>query len=341
MKPEALPPVPTVAPFSEPSAGRWRWVVGSLAGLFLGGVFLLAVWGKALDVVLFAETIEAEHLAFELFGISITPALLAWVALGLEAAVGFALVLNLRRWWVLVPTTGLVIFFMFLTGRAYVAYLQGKEPDHGSCGCFGNLFDHTPTEAFWRDFGLMVPPLVLAWLGRPRGPLPWRRLLSVLVLTGGALVFATQAPDLPLDDLATRLKPGVLVKEVCAGRGEDQVCLTGPVVAPWLEEGTWIVVLADLHDETFADAVGERLDEFLAWTGDPDNPGLLVLHSGEKEEETAFKFRSRMPPLDLLPAPKPLLRPLYRTLPRTFVIEDGRVIRTWAGFPPLNEVWTR
>ena len=65
---------------------------------------------------------------------------------------------------------------------------------------------------------------------------------------------------------------------------------------------------------------------------------IYVLHSGKKDEEQAFAFRSGMPPLEYRPVPRALVRPLYRTLPRTFVVEDGRVTRTFSGFPPLSEI---
>ena len=31
------------------------------------------------------------------------------------------------------------------------------------CGCFGNLVQRTPAEAFWQDLLLLVPPLLLAF----------------------------------------------------------------------------------------------------------------------------------------------------------------------------------
>ena len=74
-----------------------------------------------------------------------------------------------------VPTAALVVFFLFLTGRAYVRHLQGIEPET-SCGCFGNLVQRTPAEAFWGDMLLMVPALALAFLARDRGPWPRARL---------------------------------------------------------------------------------------------------------------------------------------------------------------------
>jgi hypothetical protein len=37
-------------------------------------------------------------------------------------------------------------------------------------------------------------------------------------------------------------------------------------------------------------------------------------------------------------APPALLRPLYRRLPRAFEVQDGRVVRTYRGMPPLDQV---
>jgi hypothetical protein len=36
---------------------------------------------------------------------------------------------------------------------------------------------------------------------------------------------------------------------------------------------------------------------------------------------------------EVVEVPAPVLRPLYRTLPRSFDLEDGRVTRTWEGLP--------
>ena len=202
---------------------RWTAIVGTLAGLFLGGVFLYAVWGKALDISAFAESIQLEGLGFWL-----SADVLAYLVIALEAAIGMALLLDMRRLWVLIPTAALALFFTYLNGKVYVDWLNGVAPATASCGCFGHLLDRNPEEAFWQDTLLMVPPLLLAFLGRPRGPFPRRRFVVGAVTALAAAVFAWKAPDLPLDDVATRLKPGAQVAEVCVGSGKDRTCLAGP-----------------------------------------------------------------------------------------------------------------
>ena len=319
--------------FPAGSGKRWKVIVGTLAGIFLGGVFLLAVYGKVFDPQAFAEAIRADGLDF-----LIPSEPLAWLVLAAEAAIGLALVLNLRRLWVLVPTALLVAFFLFLTGKVYVAWLNGEEPAMASCGCFGNLVDHNPAEAFWRDVILMLPATILAFLGRARGaPFPWARTFAVALFAVASGVFAWKAPALPLDDFATRLKPGSMASEICVGDGEDEICLTSPAVEPLLATGSHLVVIADLADEAFIQAVNDQADALYERDGDPMLPQVVVLHSGKKGGEAAmnFPFLTGGVPLNLKYAPRPLLRPLYRSLPRTFLLVDGRVLRTWSGFPPL------
>jgi hypothetical protein len=40
------------------------------------------------------------------------------------------------------------------------------------------------------------------------------------------------------------------------------------------------------------------------------------------------------PRFEVVEAPEPLLRPLYRRLPRSFRVEDGQVVETFSGLPP-------
>ncbi len=320
---------------AEPAPPRWRRAIGVLGGAFLGAVLLVAAWAKALDPAAFADQITAEGLDFLL-----PAAAVALIALGLEVALGGALMLGIRRRWNLLPTAALVVFFLFLTGRAYVRHLQGIEPADGtSCGCFGNLVQRTPAEAFWGDALLMVPALLLAFVARDRGPRqPRRRLAVVAALTAAFVAFAWKAPQLPLDDLATRLRPGVDPATVCvgssgAGPAEDglEVCLDG--ILPELAAGEHVVVLADVTAEAFDSGV-ERLNEY-HWAG--DGPALWVLTGNTEEELFGFRF-GKGPAFELRETPPALLRPLYRTLPRSFLVRGGRVVETWSGLPPLDDL---
>jgi len=325
----------------------FRKGLGFVGGFVLGGVLLVAAYAKLLDPLAFVEQIQAEGLA----GWGLSAPVLAYLALALEVGLGLALVLGLRRLWVLVPATLLVAFFLVLTGRTYWLWSQGLLEEGSSCGCFGNLVDRTPGEAFWQDLALLVPALLVAWLGRPRGrPIfPPLRTATVGVVTVAALGFAYKAPELPLDDLATRLQPGVQVESLCTGAEDRRMCMN--LVIPELAEGRHVVVMADLgtepveetppadeaepagRDGAFGEVVPELNEYALRGTG----PRLWVVGEVTPEQKNEL-FWQWGPAFEIRAAPDSLLRPLYRRLPRSFLVQDGEVVATFSGLPPLAEL---
>jgi uncharacterized membrane protein YphA (DoxX/SURF4 family) len=323
------PSIASAASASVRRPGRGvAWWIGTVAGVFLGLVLLVAAWAKALDPRGFADQIRAEGLA------GLLPAgAVALAAIGLEVGLGAALVLGVRRLWVLLPAVALVAFFLFLTGRAYWKSAHGEAAADAGCGCFGNLVQRSPAEAFWEDLALLVPALALAFAGRETRPaIPRARTALALAVTAGALLLAWKSPDLPLDDLATRLKPGVRLTDLCAGAGKERVCLDG--VAPALATGRALVVIADLDDPAFQRSV-RALNAYAKGDRPPPAPALTVLSATDAERQQAFTWRFG-PVFPVVEAPAALLKPLYRRLPRAFVVEDGRVTRTYSGLPPLH-----
>jgi len=311
------------------------WWVGTIAAAVLGIVLLVAVWAKVLDPAAFAEQIRTEKLDF------LVPAgTLALFALALEAAFGLALLLGVRRLWVLVPAVFLVTFFLFLTGRAWWLSAHGLRDAAASCGCFGNLVQRTPAEAFWQDLLLLVPPVLLAFVGRRRQAPVIPPVRTAVVALGAVAValFAWKSPQLPLDDLATRLRPGVRVDGLCAGSGKGAVCLS--TVAGGLQKGDNLVVIADISKLSggAADpALAAAVDQLNTAAGNPDGPKIWLLTAATPEQLTAFNW-TMGPVFQVIEAPPELLRPLYRQLPRSFRVKDGRVTETYAGLPPPTQV---
>jgi len=326
--PRPLPLRPLGLP-SYPPPSRFRRVIGTLGGWVLGAVLLVAVWGKALDPAAFAQQVHADGLD------RLLPAgAIALIALALEAGLGLALLLGLRRLWVLVPASLLAAFFVFLNARAYWLAAHGQAAAGASCGCFGNLVQRSPAEAFWQDLALLAVPLLLAFVGRDRNlpQLPPVRTVLVALFAVAVPVFAWRAPELPLDDLATRLKPGVEMSKVCAGgggggRGEG-VCLDA--VVPDLDHGDHLVVIGDLDDPALAKAVAG----LNAYAGSPGTATVWLLTASDAKRQRLFFWRWG-PTFKIVEAPAELLRPLYRRLPRSFAVQDGRVTATFSGLPPL------
>jgi len=320
----------------EPKVSRasshpiWWWL-GTFGGAVLGCVLLVAVWAKMLDPAAFAEQIHTEGLDFLLSAQAV-----ALLALALEAGLGLALLLGLRRLWVLIPASLLVAFFLSLTGRAWWLAAHGLRDASASCGCFGNLVQRTPAQAFWQDLAMLVPPLLLAFVGRDRGGRRFPPLRTAVAFIGALAVaaFAWKSPELPVDDLATRLHPGVAVKEICAGADDTKVCLNS--IVPELQSGRHVVVMAKLDDPQLTKEI-DALNAYATDSSNSGHPTLWVLSPTTPEEKRAF-FWKWGPAFDIRETPPEMLRPLYRRLPRSFMVEDGKVTRTFGGLPPLSQL---
>jgi hypothetical protein len=309
----------------------WRRALGTAAAVVLGGVFLFAAYAKAIDPEAFAEQIRAEGLT-----LGLPVAALALAGLALEAGLGTALVLAVRRLWVLVPAALLSAFFLFLSGRNWWLTETCRRAPDASCGCFGNLVERTPAEAFGQDLLLLGVPALLAFLGRPRGGrrVPALRTAAAALAAAAVAVFAWRAPELPLDDLATRLAPGAEVAALCAGAEPGRVCLDA--VVPELAAGEHVVVLAGLEDPELTGAI-DRLNDYALAAAPAGAPALWLVNPDPLEAQRGFYWRWG-PAFQVREAPPALLRPLYRRLPRSFYVRDGEVAATWSGLPPLERI---
>ena len=309
----------------------WKRTVGTAAAVFLGAVLLFAAYAKAIDPEAFAEQMRSEGLTFGL-----PAAALALAALAIEAGLGTALLLAVRRLWVLVPAALLSAFFLFLSGRNWWLTETGRRAPDASCGCFGNLVERTPAEAFGQDLLLLGLPALLVFLGRRRGGprgLVWRTAAAALA-AAAVVGFAWRAPDLPLDDLATRLAPGAEIAEMCAGSGDRRVCLDA--VVSELTDGEHVVVLSGLEDPALTGAI-DRLNDYALDAAPAGAPSLWLVNPDPLEAQRGFYWRWG-PAFQVREAPPALLRPLYRRLPRSFLVRDGEVAATWSGLPPLERL---
>ncbi len=288
---------------------RWTWWAGLVAGVLLGLVLIYSAWGKALDPVGVGQIFVRKGLMPGSFA---TPIIVVGVAV--EAALGLALLSGFRRPLILAGATVLMAGFFGLTMYEY--FVPSK--DASSCGCFGNLIVRTPGQAVIGDGAFLVLAL-LAWLGRPRGAFRAARWVAPALgaLAGAGLALA--APHLPLDDWATRLKPGARTAEL---RLDD--------LLPELQRGRHLVLLVDRADEKTRGEIG-RVNRELALKASK----TPVLGLAEENEQLAMEFTwTAAPAFDVRSAPFMILKPLYRTLPRAFLVQDGVVVKVWNSIPP-------
>ncbi|MCU0254699.1 MAG: hypothetical protein MUE47_09200 [Acidobacteria bacterium] len=293
---------------TDGSRSRAAGILGTVSGFLLGLVLLFSAWAKALDPEGFAQLIVERGLM---------PAALAFWAgiavIAFEAALGAALAVNLRRPVVLVPAALMMFFFLALSAWTYV--YPSKEAS-SSCGCFGNLIASSPGQALARDV-VLVALALLSFLGRPRRPAGgWRAALAGLAAVAfGA--FAWAAPSLPLDNLATRLKPGI----TAASLRIDELI-------PELQDGTRLVLLLDRADEATRAEIA-RVNEKLALAR-PD----AVFGLAKQDDALANEFQwTAGPAFEVRDAPQSMLKPFYRRLPRAFLVDDGRIVKVWERIP--------
>ncbi len=313
-------------PTVESAVTPWRVRLGRVAALFLGLVLLTATLPKVADPMALQELIEHEGLDFLL------PAnVMVYIVLVIEGGLGLALVLGMRRPWILWPAVLLVLLFVYLTGKTYIQSLSGDLDPQSSCGCFGNLVERSPAQAFWQDLALLVPAMALSFVGRRRVvPFPRRRTIAVGTFCVLLVGFAWAAPGLPLDDFATRLSKDKRVGEICAGVGVDRTCVDTHL--PEVEVGGHVVVIADLNDPALAEFV-PQLNAYVQGGGQEQ---VWILCTATEEEQQEW-FWTHAPAFEVRMAPLGLLRPMYRRLPRSFRVADGTVTETYDGFPPLKD----
>lgn len=166
---------------------RTRRILSLIGAVFLGGILVIATFGKVLDPILLVQEIRNEGLDFLLSANSV-----ALIALGLEMGLGMALIFGMRSLLVLIPSSLLVAFFLFLTGKNYWLVVTGQRDNTYDCGCFGVFMERTATEAFWQDLLLLVPALILAFLDKKAlhaALSAWKT--AVAILSGIAVVLYT------------------------------------------------------------------------------------------------------------------------------------------------------
>ncbi len=171
--------------------------------MLLGVYFLVAAVSKAWNPDDFGALIDQVRL--EELDFLFTATQVALIALALEVGLGTALLLGVRHLGILLPTTALVVFFLFLNGRNYWLVSQGlREP--GSCGCFGSLIERTAAEAFWQDLLLMVPLTLLCfWRRRKSEGIPKKRLVLAMLAALAVSLWAYRSPDIEYIEAAHRL----------------------------------------------------------------------------------------------------------------------------------------
>jgi hypothetical protein len=200
--------------------------------------------------------------------------------------------------------------------------------EQSGCGCLGNFVERTPQQALQEDL-IFVGLAIVAFVGRrPPTAAPQPRWPRWAIAFGGmaGIAFCLLSPRLPLDNMATRLKPGVAIGAVKFG---DQALDN---YSAGLQDGRHLVLLWDRSrdDEATKQAV-DRINTSMTRLADS---GIAVWGLAEKNEELSSQFFWRMgPQFDFIEPPHAFMRALYRKLPRAALIVDKQVVKVWNEIP--------
>jgi len=281
---------------------------GHAARLALGGIFIAAGCLKALDVAEFAR----QTASYGLIGAG-PAAFLAPLLIALETTLGVALVAGWRPRLAAILVGMLLIFFIGLESWGIA---QGHTE---SCGCFGAYVKRTPLQVIFEDLGFLTLA-ILAAVGLGAWRAGARRLVAACVAAAACLSlgFAIASPRLPIDDLVTRLSVGRSVADLgIASKLPDG------------GQGDTLVALLDMTDPL---AKGAAADLNLV-AGTPGAPKVIALTPSSEQEQAAFMWEA-YPAFEVVPVDRGLLKPLYRSLPRYFLVRSGKVARVFEGPRP-------
>jgi uncharacterized membrane protein YphA (DoxX/SURF4 family) len=293
---------------TAPEPGRLlRWA-GHAARLALGGIFVAAGVLKALDVAEFAH----QTASYGIIGAG-PAAFLAPLLIAVETTLGVALLAGWRPRLAAVLTGLLLLFFIGLEA-------WGISRGHTeACGCFGAYVQRTPLQVIFEDLGF-VALAILTWAGVGAWRAGARRLAGAAVALSAALSlgFALASPRLPIDDLVTKLT---------AGRSVGDLGIASKLPGGGQEDA--LVALLDMADPR-AKEVAAELNTL---AGAPGAPKVIALTPSTEQEQAAFMWEA-YPDFDVVPVDRGLLKPLYRSLPRYFLVRSGRVTRVFEGPRP-------
>lgn len=284
-------------------------IVGYAAGFLVGAALLVAAWSKAADPAGFAAQLVRDGMAPAWGGMALAVAVIA-----LEWGLGVALVVGWRTRAVL--ALGSLLMAAFLGLALFELVFPPEDPS--SCGCFGNFVQQDPVQHATTN-GVLFALSLLAWLGRSTGTRRWKAVASIAATLFG-FVFALAAPTLPIDGWpgVTMLAPGTSLDDL-------------PIVdaLPEAASGTWLVLVLDRADPETQAAI-PRINDELALGGGPTQ--VVGLAEDNAELATEFLFAAG-PAFEIHGVSWGMLKPLYRQLPRAFVMRDGIVQRVWNGLP--------
>ena len=291
---------------------RTAFLAARILEIAVGVIFLIAASLKALDPVAFAEQIRQFGIFPELSGVA------AWTLVTAEVVLAAGLILN----WLprIVPLASALLLLFFIGITAYGTSIGLGE----NCGCFGSLVYRSPTQVIIEDVLMVLALAFSIMVVRTRAAKGQTARGAVVTLIGAlALLTISVSPALPVDDLVTTLKPGSTFKNwpLDGLRGVN------------LNRGTNVVFLFSIGDRQMPEHAESMIVAARGGTG--ATPVGLIIDGPEMLTTLMFQYGITFPVGAVEPR---FARPMYRRLPRSFLLHEGTVFQTWPGIPDAGEI---
>jgi hypothetical protein len=305
---------------SNPIIFLSKWFI-----LVCGAVFVLSSVLKALEVDAFAVQISYYGLVKQAELVR----LLALGVIGMEAAIGLALLFGLWLRRVTIPlTVGILLGF---TGVLFYAWLH---LDLGDCGCFGIYIPMSPPISILKNV-LLIVLFGFAWFGlakyegrEDKTPLGFREnhkaylvaVLSVGLVILSGLLNSRTAPISEIKDNSVRVQPLDIKERPFAEFNFDYEGLKID-----LGTGTYLVAMLSDTCEHCGESVAP-LNEMLDIPGFPFIVGLCLGEKGTFEEFIAG-YQPKFPVR--LIEPLKFFEHIGDAPPRFILVRDGKSIHYW------------
>jgi Rps23 Pro-64 3,4-dihydroxylase Tpa1-like proline 4-hydroxylase len=282
-------------------------MISYLSTFIVGTIFLITGLIKAFS----SKDFIFQNYRYGLFPFPTVP-YIAIAFIGLETALGVALILHEFPQWI-IPSS--IVLLVALSILNYWSTSTGRTED---CGCYGGVVIITPQQSLLLNLGY-IALLIFAWFN----PIPnhqtqtWQWILALTVMVD-ASIFGWHSRKQPIFDF-NRLKEGNRWKK------------------GWLKNSPYNLQQDSYFIVFFSQTCGycKRLVPFLNMMQTQKSlPQVLGILSINDEEIEAFKMeqRARFP---IISMDKLLFRYMADAFPTAALIENGQIVSKWIGeIPP-------
>ena len=286
---------------------RWLSVLGSLSGIALGLLFVVAALIKSADPALFASQISGYELTPESWS-----SFLAYFLILLELVLGASVILQVSP---RIGTTALILVLLFFIGATAIAWSQGNVKQ---CGCFGRASSRGPLGVILEDTLFIVLGIAALRWGKPLPGLR-KRWIAFLLLVPALVALPWIGPRLPVDRWVTPIGPGADLSNIAIDGLKKPVQEGRVLLAMYGQDCPACVESLPLLDEVARE--------------EKEKVQVVAVLAGDQRAARAFRIE-HVPSFPIGYSPETVLRQYYRQVPVFVLLEDGVVKKAWWRKPP-------